>query len=181
MALRPRKARLLALLALCTSAALAHELWHWHQTRRYNVAVAENRFAQAAQYNGEHGIFAKAYAAQARGQYQEARILYSKLEHSDDKALRAAVLFNMGNTYLEQAALVDMKKDADLAYPLIELAKVSYRELLRLDPLHWDAKFNLERALRLLPDSKDKRIVEIEGRRGTVRTVISADVDENLP
>lgn len=181
MALKPRKTRLLALIALLTGAALAQECWHWHQIQQYNVAVTENRLSQAAQYNGEYGIFAKAYAAQAQGEYQDARILYSKLEHTGDKALRAAVLFNMGNTYLEQVSLVDKEKDADLAHPLVELAKVSYRELLRFEPADWDAKFNLERALRLLPDSKDKRIVEIEGRRGTVRTVISTDMDENLP
>jgi mxaK protein len=39
--------------------------------------------------------------------------------------------------------------------PLIELAKEQYRELLRRDPQHWDARYNLERAQRLQPDPTD--------------------------
>ena len=35
------------------------------------------------------------------------------------------------------------------ALALIELAKESYREVLRHDPAHWDARYNLERAQRL--------------------------------
>ena len=36
--------------------------------------------------------------------------------------------------------------------PLIELAKQSYRDLLREDPGDWDARYNLERALWLAPE-----------------------------
>ena len=36
--------------------------------------------------------------------------------------------------------------------PLIELAKQSYRDLLREDPNDWDARYNLERALWLAPE-----------------------------
>jgi len=39
--------------------------------------------------------------------------------------------------------------------PLIELAKETYREVLRHDPRHWPARYNLERAQRLLPDPED--------------------------
>jgi mxaK protein len=39
--------------------------------------------------------------------------------------------------------------------PLIELAKETYREVLRHDPGHWSARYNLERAQRLLPDPED--------------------------
>ncbi|MDO9314605.1 MAG: MxaK protein, partial [Burkholderiaceae bacterium] len=41
------------------------------------------------------------------------------------------------------------------ALPLIELAKETYRELLRADPDNWAARYNLERAQRLLPDPDD--------------------------
>ena len=36
--------------------------------------------------------------------------------------------------------------------PLLELAKVGYREVLRDNPAHWDARYNLERTLRLAPE-----------------------------
>ena len=38
---------------------------------------------------------------------------------------------------------------------LIELAKDTYRAVLRAEPSAWDAKYNLERALRLVPDPDD--------------------------
>jgi mxaK protein len=41
------------------------------------------------------------------------------------------------------------------ARPLLELAKETYREALRLDPGQWDARYNLERALRLAPEQED--------------------------
>ena len=108
-------------------------------------------------------------------------MIYSRLENSNDKRLQTASLFNMGNTYLQQASAIDMDADGDLALPLIELAKVSYRELLHIDPEHWAARYNLERALQLLPDVQEHALMEIQGRRGAVRTIISRDPEDNLP
>ena len=87
----------------------------------------------------------------------------------------------MGNTYLQQASLIDLDSDADLALPLIELAKISYREVLSINSQHWDAKYNLERALQLLPDTKEQPLINVPGRRRTVRTVITPDPEDNLP
>ena len=87
----------------------------------------------------------------------------------------------MGNTYLQQASSIDLEADADLALPLIELAKISYRAVLRIDSGHWDAKYNLERALQLLPDTGKQRLMNVGGRRRTVRTVVTPDPEEDLP
>jgi mxaK protein len=38
---------------------------------------------------------------------------------------------------------------------MLETAKARYRELLRLEPGNWDARYNLERALRLAPEAQD--------------------------
>jgi mxaK protein len=35
---------------------------------------------------------------------------------------------------------------------MIELAKEGYREILRANPADWAARYNLERAQRLVPD-----------------------------
>ena len=39
--------------------------------------------------------------------------------------------------------------------PLLELAKQGYRDVLRDDPQQWDARYNLERALRLAPEAEE--------------------------
>lgn len=64
-----------------------------------------------------------------------------------------AALYDLGNLYLRKgAALVNESPAASL--PFIELAKQRYRDLLRADPEQWDARYNLERALRMAPESQ---------------------------
>ena len=45
--------------------------------------------------------------------------------------------------------------DAGGSRTLVELAKQGYRELLRLEPDYWPARYNLEQALRLAPETVD--------------------------
>lgn len=61
-----------------------------------------------------------------------------------------AARFALGNGYLGEALRDDI--DPRRRRPLAELAKERYRELLRFEPRHWDARYNLERALRLAPE-----------------------------
>ena len=62
-------------------------------------------------------------------------------------------LYDMGNVYF-RAALWIRAEGADApALPLFELAKESYRSALLERPDLWDAKFNLELALRAAPDT----------------------------
>ena len=53
------------------------------------------------------------------------------------------------------AALKDPSAPTDQLLPLIELAKQSYRDLLRETPADWDARYNLERALYLSPETQE--------------------------
>jgi mxaK protein len=181
MGLKSRLGLLCALVALGAATGLGLEVSRARAIDAYNLAVTQERHAEAAVYPGDVGRFAAAYAAQIAGQHQDARLIYSGLERSEGRSLRVAALYNTGNTYLEQAAAVDMKTDADRAVPLIELAKRSYRDALALDPAHWDARYNLERALQLLPDAYDKKVIEVEGRQSPVRTVIGGDAESPWP
>lgn len=177
-----RRARSMCIgLALVAAAGLLHELLRQREASAYNAAVRAERNADAARHPGDIGRFAAAYAAQREGRYQDARLIYSALERSADRSLRVAALYNAGNTYLEEAAGIDMKTAADRVVPLIELAKRSYREALALDPDQWDARYNLERALLLLPDAYDKKVVEVEGRQSPVRTVIGGEAEAPWP
>jgi mxaK protein len=62
-------------------------------------------------------------------------------------------LFDLGNLYLRQG-LAHPDENSTAFLPMIELAKQRYRDLLRVDPEQWDARFNLERALRLAPETE---------------------------
>jgi mxaK protein len=49
-------------------------------------------------------------------------------------------------------ALAGGASEAFRSLPLIELAKQRYRDVLRAEPNHWDARYNLSRALQLAPE-----------------------------
>ena len=123
MALKKSLGVMLVAAALLSGAGLAREVLRWFAQRDYNDALAQGDYARAARVGGDLGRFAQAYGLQQAGKLQDARVLYSKLERSHDAALRVAALYNMGNTYLDEAATIDLHKDADRALPLIELAK----------------------------------------------------------
>ena len=170
-----------SLLALVSAALLVSEIVRWSATSDYNTAIANEHFADVAERDDDIGRFAAAYAAQRDGRFQEARVIYAKLEHSDEEQLRAAAFYNTGNSYLQQVATINRETDEDLALPLIELAKGSYRDALRIAPEHWGARYNLERALQWLPDTRDRKPEPLAGRPGTIRTILSGDTQENLP
>jgi mxaK protein len=77
--------------------------------------------------------------------------IYKTLIQGDRTDLQRAALYNLGNLHLREA-LKSGPDEAARSLPLIELAKQSYRDLLRVDPTDWDARYNLERALWLAPE-----------------------------
>lgn len=72
-----------------------------------------------------------------------------------DTALAQPARYNSANVLMRQAIVIRTTLQPGQAIPLLELAKSTYREVLRHDPQDWDARYNLERAQRLLPDPED--------------------------
>ncbi len=167
--------------ALASAAWLVIEYRQWQAVQRYNLALADGVAGEAAALPGEHGRFAAAWLAHQQGEFKAARAAYSELEHAADPVLRVAAMYNLGNTYLQQAARFDPVSDADRILPLVEMAKASYRSALALDSEHWNARHNLEKALLLVPDPDPKVPMENLGQTELTKTVISADTEENLP
>lgn len=95
---------------------------------------------------------AAANALAAAGELEAASERYTGLvrDHGDRPAGRAA-LFNLANAYLRAAIAAGV--DSQRGRPLMELAKQRYRDLLRLTPDSQDARFNLQRALQLAPET----------------------------
>ena len=69
-----------------------------------------------------------------------------------DDALGRAARYNSANLLLRQAIELQASPQPGQALALIELAKENYRQVLRRDPDAWDARYNLERAQRLVPE-----------------------------
>lgn len=90
--------------------------------------------------------------------------------------LGTAARFNSANLLLRQAGALGaglQTAQSGQALPLIELAKEQYRELLRRDPGFWDARYNLERAQRLLPDTVDSDLEPTAAQRERERAATS--------
>ena len=99
------------------------------------------------------------------------------IRHSGElDALGRQALFNLGNMYLRQG----LAQGTAEALPLVELAKQRYRDLLRATPDDWDARYNLERALRLAPEEQDALAEEenepVERRRVMLRGMDPGDL-----
>ena len=88
-----------------------------------------------------------------------------------DQALGQAARYNSANLLMRQAMGVLASAQPGQAIPLLELAKEVYREVLRKDPGQWDARYNLERAQRLLPDPDDTLAGPPDPQRNSERAV----------
>ena len=100
-------------------------------------------------------LFAQAYFHAQKGDRERAIALYKRVETSPDALLARAASYNRANGYIIRAMEFSGVDNPHLGLPLAESAKDAYRALLRTDPGYWDAKYNLERALRLVPDPDD--------------------------
>lgn len=90
----------------------------------------------------------------AKVDYDGALGAYKAIIQGPREDLRRIALYDLGNLHLRQALQLGLDDEAQ-SLPLLELAKQSYRDLLRRDPSDWDARYNLERTLRLAPESDD--------------------------
>lgn len=95
---------------------------------------------------------ARAVALARDGDADGALARYRQVEAEGGATLRRIARFDTANLYLRQAFGWIQAGDRGRAIPLIELAKGVYRQLLTEDPDDWDLRYNLERAIRLLPE-----------------------------
>jgi len=120
------------------------------RAERVNAAIAAAS-ASTLDSTLPEAVFARARALSSTGNYEAAMKTYKILIQSERTDLRRAALYNLGNLHLRQALKSGPNRAVE-SLPLIELAKQSYRDLLREDPGDWDARYNLERALWLAPE-----------------------------
>jgi mxaK protein len=147
---RSRMHLLFGATALTCALVAAYHYAQLLRAQHVNEAIATSATGGYEQSVPE-ATFARAVVMAKAGDTEAAVKLYKGLSQGGRADLKRAALYNLGNLYLGQA----LKAGPDRALeslPLIELAKQSYRDLLRDDPGDWDARYNLERALWLAPE-----------------------------
>jgi mxaK protein len=159
LATRGRTRTVLVLLVLTALAAALDGALLWRTTQR-NDAIAAGRVV--AERGGTPPAepelrFALAAAQAASGADEAALNAYTALH--GDTPLGQAARYNSANALLRQAIKVQAGPQPGQAIPLVELAKETLREILRHDPQHWEARYNLERAQRLLPEADEEDLL----------------------
>jgi mxaK protein len=144
---------LLVLLALAVTGATIDGV-RLQRVRTLNAAIENGSILSAGQPLPATALFARAYELERRGDHQAALNLYKELE-GENVAMRNAARYNAANIYLRQALAAQNAATPQQMLAFDELAKSAYRDVLRERSGDWDARYNLERALRLVPDPED--------------------------
>lgn len=154
--IRRRRFTAAALAALAIAAAV--DGWRLTQIDRWNRAIADGSVVGARGRMPVQAQFAQAYWLERRGAHQEALARYQALEENAPGDLVRTGKYNSANIYLRWARELREQEGAPPAMPLFELAKQTYRDVLRAAPEHWSARYNLERALRLSGESDEATV-----------------------
>jgi mxaK protein len=122
---------------------------------------------------------AQAVALAAQRRYDAAGRRFEVLIENGvhDETGRAA-LFDLANMYLREGAGASDDAGTSRSAPMIEQAKARYRALLRMTPDDWDARYNLERALRLAPEQPSEAAAEVATKS---RIKLRGAQSEDLP
>ncbi|MCF7967233.1 MAG: MxaK protein [Methylobacter tundripaludum] len=117
---------------------------------------------------------ARAFYFKQKHRYDEALSTLSLIMDKGDRDFQAKARYNLGNLYLEQAMQQAKAMNINEAMPLAGLAKQAYRQSLALNSKDWDAKYNLEVAMRLLPemDRVDMPDDELKNQKSQLWTTV---------
>lgn len=152
--LKTKNRVLLAALAIGITGAI-------YQTIELREFAAFNRAVQAGKSPaGEaqrfEAKFSSAYWLAREGRYQDATQLFTQLMEADaDPQRQASVQYNLGNIFFLRGLMVNRNGDEvrDEAEYLLTQAKIAYQQSLRFDNAPMDARHNLDRVLRMLPEN----------------------------
>ncbi|EKS72775.1 hypothetical protein [Caballeronia sp. Lep1P3] len=153
--------------ATCFFAAMA--CYDWAMLRHAQAIASAVRAAKpegsTTQDDALEVRLAQAVSLSKAGRPNDAQRIFDPLiTQEDDRVIQAVALFDLGNMDLREAAGPDAAGPIR-SLPLLEQAKERYRAALRLAPEDWDARYNLERALWLAPESPgDQEDLDVKKR-----------------
>lgn len=126
--------------------------WAAWANRQSPNSSAKNADDSPAYHATPQLLLARAAYLHQKQRYNEALAILSLLVSQGDSRLQTQSRYNLGNVYLSQALAEVEAEHINQAVPLLTLAKQAYRQALTQDSGLWDAKYNLELAMRLLPE-----------------------------
>jgi len=114
--------------------------------------------------------FSQAFRDAEQDKPESALERLTKVLETDEPELEATAYFNRGNIHLREAKAMAVDDTARIS--LTGLAKQDYRNALLLNSSLWDARFNLELALLMVPEESPDNKASAKGKGS--RVVIKA-------
>lgn len=178
--------------SVISACLLAAALWQWAEICKIKtVASSLDAMPALLSNRDEHPLpekasqspdvqLAFANALSKGNNLVQAELAFNDLIrlHEFDE-LGQAAQFNLANAYLRQA--MSSASPTTQSRSMLELAKQRYRDLLRGVPSHWDARYNLERALLLAPETTDASSDDINEPVKRVRVIVPGFEKKDLP
>lgn len=156
--LKTKNRVLLAALAIGIAGAIYQTL-ELREIAAFNRAVRAGR-SPAGESQRFEAKFSSAYWLASTGRYQDATQLFTQLMEADaDPQRQASVQYNLGNIFFLRGLMVNRSGGTvqDEAEYLLTQARIAYQQSLRLDHTTMDARHNLDRVLRMLPEDASAR------------------------
>ena len=128
-------------------------------------------------------LLIRAWSLQQQGNTRQALALYHSIVQSDrasfsreqQRLIRETALYNIGVINLKQAAehwnTMGVWAYNEVIMPLNQ-AKQAFKTLLRSNPKHWNARYNLDYALRITPPPKQKQQQGMSESRSSVHAIL---------
>lgn len=123
----------------------------WHQSQIEAFVAAPQDFDSIPDHPRAH--FAQGAYLVSQGNTDFSLEQYTLVLGSQQAERLPAAYFNRANINLREA--MTMQGNDPQMIPLVELAKQDYRSALLQQPAFWDARYNLEIALRLVPEDPE--------------------------
>lgn len=149
--------------------------------QRFNNALNDDTAAWTDTPNDANRQFAHAYQLQQEDEFKKSVKAYASIEAEPGSELQLDITFNLANLYFREASQLRDDGADDLAMPLVELAKQNYKEILRIDADHLDAKYNLELALSVSPDDDPADTLEERNPEHSSRALTTIQSRKSLP
>ena len=164
------------LLLLVLAVGSLHEFSALQQQMKFNELIQNpDAIAEADGDLPPEVIFAKAAQLNRQGDFQQALRLYLQIEPLVDAGFRVDVKYNMGTVYLQQAAKLWNAKgvwEYGQINTLLDLAEQAFKQVLAVEPEHWQARYNLEFALRIRPPAKEEEKADWQGHKSSVHAIM---------
>jgi mxaK protein len=162
-------------------ALIGYDAVQLADAQQYNSALKNDAATWTRTPHDMQRQFALAYQLQQQDEFKESVRAYASIEAKSGSELQLDITFNLANLYFREASKLRDDGADDLAMPLVELAKQNYKEILRIDADHPEAKFNLELALSVSPDNDPADTLEERNPEHSSRALTTIQSRKSLP